>query len=161
MSYTFSHALTDNQSDRSTAPQSFYNRAADYGPSQLDRRQILSVNYVYELPFFRTQSGFLGKALGGWQFSGISSFNAGAPLTVTTAGTDPGGLGFLGTSAAGGRPDLIAKASLIPSARTRLQWFNPLAFSLVPVGVTRPGNSPRGVIVGPGYQKWDASSSPK
>jgi outer membrane receptor protein involved in Fe transport len=159
LSYTFSHALTDNQSDRSTAPQSFYNRAADYGPSQLDRRQILSVNYVYELPFFRTQTGFVGKALGGWQFSGISSFNAGSPFTVTSSGTDPGALGFLGTSASGGRPDLIAKASLIPSARTRLQWFNPLAFALVPTGVTRPGNSPRGVIVGPGYQKWDMTLS--
>jgi len=159
LSYTFSHALTDNQSDRSTAPQSFYDRAADYGPSQLDRRQILSVNYVYELPFFRSQNGFVGKALGGWQFSGISSFNAGSPLTVTSSGIDPGALGFLGTSAAGGRPDVIAKASLIPSARTRLKWFEPNAFTLVPAGVTRPGNSPRGVIVGPGYQKWDMTLS--
>lgn len=109
LSYTFSLALTDNQSDRSTAPQSFYNRAADYGPSQLDRRQILSVNYVYELPFFRTQNGFAGKALGGWQFSGISSFNAGSPFTVTSSGTDPGALGFFGASAAGGRPDSSPK----------------------------------------------------
>ena len=40
-----------------------------------------------------------------------------------------------------------------------MQWFNPLAFALVPTGVTRPGNSPRGVIVGPGYQKWDITLS--
>ena len=159
LSYTFSHALTDNQSDRSTAPQSFYDRAADYGPSQLDRRQILSVNYVYELPFFRNQNGFLGKALGGWQLAGISSFNAGSPFTVTSSGIDPGALGFLGTSAAGGRPDLIAKPSLKPSERTRLKWFETGAFALVPTGVTRPGNSPRGVIVGPGYQKWDMTLS--
>ena len=157
LSYTWSHSLTDNQTDRSTAPQSFYNRAADYGPSQQDRRHILSVNYVYELPFFRNQSGFLGQALGGWQFSGISSFNAGSPLTVTSSGVDPGALGFLGTSASGGRPDLIADPSLIPSGRTRLKWFETGAFSLVPAGITRPGNSPRGVIVGPGYQKWDVT----
>lgn len=159
LSYTFSHALTDNQTDRNSAPQSFYDRAADYGPSQLDRRQILSVNYVYELPFFRSQNGFLGKALGGWQFSGISSFNAGSPFTVTTTGIDPGALGLLGTSAASGRPDVIANPSLKPSVRSRLAWFNPLAFTLVPAGVTRPGNSPRGVIVGPGYQKWDMTLS--
>jgi hypothetical protein len=157
LSYTWSHSLTDNQTDRSTAPQSFYDRAADYGPSQQDRRQVLSVNYVYELPFFRNQSGFLGQALGGWQFSGISSFAAGSPFTVTSSGVDPGALGFLGPSASGGRPDNIADPSLIPSERTRLKWFETGAFALVPAGVTRPGNSPRGVIVGPGYQKWDVT----
>src|SRR5262249_54211213 len=45
LSYTFSRALTDNQTDRSTAPQSLYNRALDYGPTQQDRRNILSINY--------------------------------------------------------------------------------------------------------------------
>lgn len=159
LSYTWSRSLTDNQTDRSSAPQSFYDRGADYGPSQQDRRQILSVNYVYELPFFRNQSGFLGHAFGGWQFAGISSFNAGSPFTVTTSGTDPGALGFLGPSASGGRPDNIADAYLIPSARTRLKWFETGAFALVPAGVTRPGNSPRGVITGPGYQKWDVTLS--
>lgn len=123
---------------RSSAPQSFYNRAADYGPSQLDRRQILSVNYVYELPFFRNQIGFVGKALGGWQFSGITSFAAGSPLTVTTSGVDPGALGFLGSSASGGRPDLIAKPSLIPSGRSRLKWFQIGAFAFAPAGGPAP-----------------------
>jgi len=159
LSYTWSKALTDNQSDRSTAPQSFYDRGADYGPSQLDRRHILSVNYVYELPFFRNQNGFVGKALGGWQLSGISSFNSGAPLTVTTTGIDPGALGLLGTSASSGRPDLIADPELIPSARTRLKWFETGAFALVPAGVTRPGSAGRGVVIGPGYQKWDMTLS--
>jgi len=157
LSYTWSKALTDNQTDRSSAPQSIYNRALDYGPSQLDRRQILSVDYIYELPFFTSQKGFLGHALGGWQLSGISSFNAGSPLTVTTTGVDPGALGLLGSSASSGRPDLIAKASLIPSARTRLKWFETGAFAFAPGG--RPGSSPRGVIVGPGYQKWDMTLS--
>jgi carboxypeptidase family protein/TonB-dependent receptor-like protein len=159
LSYTFSKALTDNQSDRSTAPQDFYNRANDYGPSQLDRRHILSIDYVYELPFFQKQSGWLGKTLGGWQISGITSFASGTPFTVTTSGTDPGALGFLGTSAAGGRPDVVRDPTLLSSLRTRLQWFDPTAFQFVPTGETRPGNSPRGVIYGPGYQKWDMSLS--
>lgn len=156
-SYTWSHSLTDNQSDRSTAPQSFYDRAADYGPSQQDRRQILSINYVYELPFFRSQTGFLGQALGGWQLSGITSFGGGTPFTVTTSGVDPAALGFLGPSASGGRPDVIRNPALTPAERTRLRWFDTQAFELVPAGLTRPGNSPRGVIIGPGYQKWDVT----
>ena len=154
LSYTWSRALTDNQSDRSTAPQSIYNRAADYGPSQLDRRHILSINYVYELPFFRNQSGFVGHALGGWQLSGITGFASGSPFTVTTSGVDPAALGFLlATSPAGGRPDLIANPSLIPSVRSRLKWFETGAFAFAPAG--RAGTGTRGSIVGPGYQKWD------
>ncbi|MFL6212799.1 MAG: TonB-dependent receptor domain-containing protein [Blastocatellia bacterium] len=155
LSYTWSHALTDNQTDRNSAPQSIYDRAADYGPSQLDRRHILSLNYVYMLPFFRNQHGFLGQTLGGWEFSGITSAASGSPFTVTTTGIDPGALGFLGTSPAAGRPDLTGSPTLPRGARTRFQYFNPFAFQLVPAGVTRPGNSPRGIIIGPGYQKWD------
>jgi len=149
--------LTDNQTDRSSAPQSIYNRAADYGPSQLDRRHVLSVNYVYELPFFREQHGLVGHALGGWQLSGITSFASGTPFTPTTSGVDPGALGFLGSSASGGRPDLIANPKLNPSARSRLKWFDPGAFALAPAG--RPGDATRGNIIGPGYQKWDMTLS--
>jgi len=159
MSYTLSKALTDNQTDRSSAPQSFYDRAQDYGPSQLDRRHVLSVDYVYELPFFSKQEGFIRKTLGGWQLSGITSFASGSPLTVTTTGTDPGALGFLGTSAAVGRPDAVRDPNGLSSLRTRFQYFDTGAFQLVPAGVTRPGNSPRGVVLGPGYQKWDVTLS--
>ncbi|MFL6275585.1 MAG: carboxypeptidase regulatory-like domain-containing protein [Blastocatellia bacterium] len=159
LSYTWSKALTDNQTDRSSAPQSLYNRAADYGPSQLDRRHILSINYVYQLPFFRDQKGFLGHVLGGWELSGITSAASGSPLTVTTTGTDPGALGFLGTSPSSGRPDQVANPNQTSAIRTRFQWFNPFAFQLVPAGVTRPGNAPRGVVIGPGYQKWDMTLS--
>jgi hypothetical protein len=157
LSYTWSRALTDNQTDRSSAPQSIYQRSLDYGPTALDRRHILSMNYVYELPFFRQQSGFVGHALGGWQLSGITSFASGSPFTVTSSGVDPGALGLIGNSASSGRPDLIAKPSLIPSARSRLKWFETGAFAFAPAG--RPGSSPRGVIVGPGYQKWDMTLS--
>jgi len=136
-----------------------YDRAADYGPSQLDRRHVLSLNYVYELPFFSKQEGFIGKTLGGWQLSGITSFASGSPLTVTTTGTDPGALGLLGTSAASGRPDVISNPNLLGNLRSRLRYFDPAAFQLVPAGVTRPGNAPRGVVLGPGYQKWDLTLS--
>jgi hypothetical protein len=154
LSYTWSHALTDNQTDRSSAPQSLYDRASEYGPSQLDRRHILSVNYVYMLPFFRNQKGFLGHALGGWEFSGITSAASGTPFTVTTSGVDPGALGLLlATSPASGRPDLTGFPTLPRGARTRFAYFNTLAFQLAPAG--RPGTAPRGIVIGPGYQKWD------
>jgi hypothetical protein len=157
LSYTWSHALTDAQTDRSSSPQSFYQRSQDYGPSQFDRRHILSMNYVYGLPFFKNQEGMLGQVLGGWQVSGIISIGSGLPQTITTTGTDPGAVGFLGTSASAGRPDLVGDPNLFSKIRTRLKWFDTSAFALVPAGVTRIGNSPRGAFSGPGYQRWDVT----
>jgi hypothetical protein len=159
IAYTWSKALTDNQTDRSSAPQSFYDRAADYGPAQLDRRHVFSLDYVYALPFFKNQKGIVGQALGGWQLSGITSVATGTPLTITTTGVDPAALGLLGTSASSGRPDLVGRAQLIGGIQTRLRWFNTEAFALVPAGQNRIGSAARGALYGPGYQRWDMTLS--
>ena len=65
--YTFSRALTNNQSDRSTAPQNTYNIAGEYGRSALDRTNILTLNGVWDLPFFHDQKGLVGRLIGGWE----------------------------------------------------------------------------------------------
>jgi hypothetical protein len=70
-SYTWSKNLTDNQNDRSASPQNTYDISADKARAALDRRHIISINYIYELPWFDKQKGFVGKVLGGWQLSGI------------------------------------------------------------------------------------------
>jgi hypothetical protein len=155
-SYTWSHNLTDNQSDRSNAPQNPYDIHSEHSSASLDRRHILTINYVYELPFFREQSGVIGHILGGWQLSGITSYSSGQPLTVTTSGIDPAALGFLGSSASGARPDMIADPNS-GAPHTISQWFNTAAFAEVPAGVTRPGDAGRGVVLGPGYGRWDFS----
>jgi hypothetical protein len=159
VAYTYSRNLTDNQTDRNTAPQNPYNLAADYGPAQFDRPHVFTVNYVYELPFYRDQKGLTGRLLGGWQLSGITTYSSGVPLTVSTSGVDPGGLGFLGPSASGPRPDMIADPNLPDGQRTFTKWFNTAAFVEVPVGVIRPGNSSRGAIRGPGFGRWDLAVS--
>ncbi len=155
INYTWSRSLTNNQTDRSTAPQNVYDLNAEYGRSALDRKHILTADFVYELPFLRNQSGFVGRTLGGWEVSGIVSMNAGLPYTATTFAVDPGGLGFLGASAAGGRPDMIGNPNSGAGRKTLTHWFNTSAFALVPAGQYRPGNERRGTINGPGYQRWD------
>ena len=157
IAYTWARGMTDNQTDRSSAAQNFYDRhGGEYGPSQVDRRHVLTANYVYELPWMKDQRGSVGRLLGGWQISGITTFSTGLPLTVTTSGVDPGGLGIMGTSAASARPDLVGDPNT-GGARTLLQWFNTAAFANVPAGVYRPGNEGRGVVRGPGYARWDFS----
>lgn len=157
LAYTWSKNLTDAGSDRSDAPQNTYNwKHGEYGRASLDRRHILTFNYVYELPFYREQKGFAGHVLGGWQISGITQVGSGTPSRPATTGVDPGGLGILGTSAAGPRPDWVCNPNE-NAPHTVAQWFNTACFADVPAGEVRPGNSGRYIINGPGFQRWDFS----
>jgi hypothetical protein len=160
VSYTWSKNLTDNQTDRSTAAQNLYNfNEGEYGRAQYDRTHVFNANFVYMLPFFRAQQGFVGHVLGGWELSGIISYYTGLPMTVTTSNVDPAGLGILGSSAAGPRPDLVAGCNPNNYPHTRFAWINPACFAQVPAGVHRPGDAGRGIIQGPGYEGWNLSAS--
>ena len=44
------------------------------GRSNLSQPQNLTINYVYELPFFHNSKGFAHAILGGWEWSGIAVF---------------------------------------------------------------------------------------
>jgi hypothetical protein len=167
VNYTFSKGLTTAQTDRSSAPQNVYCIHCDYGPSQLDRRHIFNANYVYELPWFSTQQGVIGHILGGWQTSGIATLYTGLPLTVTSSGVDPAGQGYNNpSSSVSGRPDLIGNPQGFEGTDFRNgfspTWFNTAAFANVcpSSGVcadSRPGTSPRGVVYGPGFVRFDMS----
>jgi hypothetical protein len=157
-SYTWSKVMTDNSSDRGYAPQNFYNRAADYARATFDRTQVLTVSYMYALPLARASKGVVAAVAKGWQLTGIASFNSGLPLLVTTSGTDPAGLGIIGSSTANSnnRPDMIANPNA-NAPHTVAQWFNTKAFATVPAGQYRPGNAPAVSVQGPGFQRWDVS----
>jgi hypothetical protein len=170
IAYTYSKVLTDNSSDRSNAPQNSYNwHEGEYGRASFDRTQVFVANYVYTLPFFATGRNLMHSTLGGWEFSGIVSAYTGQPLTVTTSGVDPAGLGMaISASAASARPDQICNPN-IGAAHTYAgntaagaaaggpSWFNTACFAAVPQGTVRPGNAGRYTVQGPGYFNWDAS----
>ncbi|HEY0427609.1 MAG TPA: carboxypeptidase regulatory-like domain-containing protein [Pyrinomonadaceae bacterium] len=159
MAYTWSKNLTDNQTDRSTAPQNSFDIHSDYGRATLDRRHIFTMNYIYEIPYFTKQEGFIGKVLGGWQASGIVVFNTGLPFTVTTSNYDPAGLGFIPAAIAGGRPNITCNPNQ-GGAGTQQQFFNTACFTLNPLTTATnlsntPGSSPRGIIEGPNLFRVD------
>ena len=70
--------------------QNSFNLRADRARSTFDRPHRLTTNFVYELPWFRDQKGFVGHVLGGWQFNGFLTFQSGAPFTPLN-GADPTG----------------------------------------------------------------------
>jgi hypothetical protein len=158
VAYTWSHALTNNQTDRSTAPQNSYNFQGDYGPMQQDRRHVITGNYVYYLPWFADQKGLAGHILGGWELSGIITAQSGVPLTIGTASTtnDFAGQGCRGPSPCAVRPDQIGDPNA-NAPHTFAKWFDTSVFVNPPAGQYRPGNSRRGTILGPGLWRVDFS----
>ncbi|MEJ7578501.1 MAG: carboxypeptidase regulatory-like domain-containing protein [Pyrinomonadaceae bacterium] len=55
------------------------------GLSRFDSRHRFTLFSTYELPFFRTQEGFVGQALGGWNVSMVMKLASGTPFTVTNS----------------------------------------------------------------------------
>jgi hypothetical protein len=163
LAYTWSKNLTDNQTDRSTAPQNSYNNHGDYGRATLDRRHVLTISYIYELPFYRGQHDFAGKLLGGWQVSGLALYRTGIPFTPTTSSFDPAGLGFVPALVAGGRPNVLCDPNT-NAPHTIQQYFNTACFSANPTVTTTGvsnviGNAGRGTIDGPTTTRFDFTLS--
>ena len=80
--------IFNNSASEIAVAQDPYDRRSERGRSSYDRPLRLSVNTVYELPFFREQQGFVGHLLGGWQMNASLAFQSGAPFSVLN-GSDP------------------------------------------------------------------------
>jgi Carboxypeptidase regulatory-like domain len=171
IAYTYAINRTDNQTDRSTAPQNSYDIRADYGRAALDRRHVITGNFIYELPFFNKGHGLLRTALGGWQVQGIVTYQTGLPLTVTTSNFDNAGLGLIPALIAGSRPDTLCDPNA-NAPHTQLQWIQPVFMPgstsilnpnrcfnpnpAVNIGLTNTvGNTGRGTVFGPSTKRID------
>jgi len=80
--YTWSHMI-----DNSTSAYQFTSIDENYdmnrwkATSDLNRAQVLMLNYIYALPFFKhSTNAFAKQALGGWQISGITAMFTGEPV---------------------------------------------------------------------------------
>ena len=62
------------------------------GPSLFDRTQRATFTYVYEFPFMREQKNIVGRIIGGWQVSGVTTFESGVPYSIFN-GLDSDGIG--------------------------------------------------------------------
>ena len=171
VSYTWSHGLTTDPADRSTGgaalPQVTGDFRGNYGPTIADRRHVLTANFVYDLPFYRAQQGFAGHVLGGWEISGVQTFQTGLPLTAVlgngACGTgnpncnDPTGSGcLLGASPLGCRPNQVSDPNA-GAPHTYGAWFNASAFANPSATQTTETTERPGAIRGPGFWRTDLS----
>jgi hypothetical protein len=169
LNYTFSRFIdsaseTFNPSNAEVAvSQDSFDLDAEKSRSAFDRPHRLSGNFVYELPWFRSQQGALGRVLGGFQVNSFFTLQSGTPFTVLN-GSDPAGAlnGISGLVGDAIRPNLIATQDLsgltpreiralcgtpITGQPTNLQNGNrcPNLFRLLEPG-ERVGNSPRNLL---------------
>ncbi len=86
----------DNGSDKRNVLWNTYDDTNYWGDSSFDRRHVLSVYYIYDLPFWRDQDTLMKNLLGGWQISGSSFFRTGTPFSITRT-NDIAGVGEAAT----------------------------------------------------------------
>ena len=173
LNYTWSKNLTD-ASENFRGAQNTYNLKGDWGSSVFDHRHIFSGSYVYFLPFYRRQQGFVGHVLGGWELSGIVYLTSGKHYdpSMNSCRGDFAGIGLCGNTWSGDRPDWISDPN-IGAPHTVDEWFNTAAFVIPGCPASdpkcelsggeptnpplRPGDARRGSIIGPHDYRWDAS----
>jgi hypothetical protein len=164
VAYTWSHAIDNagSQYDRQTLDE--HNLFRWRGNSSLDRRHMLILNYVYDLPFFKNAAGWLKNAFGGWQVSGITTFMTGTPLNIGC------GLSGLESGVGGGvKCNTVGEQSGKSTVQhgvygPTVQWFNVNAFTQPTLDQLYADNQPgmfgyggRNTIIGPGRNNWDLS----
>lgn len=107
--YTWSHCIDNSSGLRSNTR--YNNPSADRGNCDQDIRHRNVLSYIYELPFYKSQNGFAGKVLGGWQLSGVTVLETGIPFNIT----EPTDRSLSG--AGSDRPDVVGTG--------QLQFFDP------------------------------------
>jgi hypothetical protein len=84
--FTWGRALGTGNQDQATSEYTVVNpynvRQSMYGPQYFDYKFTYTQTFLWMEPFFRSQKGILGHALGGWRLAPIFTARSGAPQTV-------------------------------------------------------------------------------
>jgi hypothetical protein len=89
--FTWSKALGTGavvQASSQITPDDSFNPNLMYGRQAFDRKYVYTMFLVYQPPFFKGQSGIVGRALGGWTFSTVFAAGSGQPIEVSTTNGD-------------------------------------------------------------------------
>ncbi len=155
MAYTWSKDLTTAAGDTSFVRPDQYTRYADYGPSSNDRRYNFALNYVYSLPDLKGSSHLLRGAFGGWQISGFTRFESGAPFGVGYSITGVNQQNITGSPTEPARVRILGNPYLNTSGGP-YNRINAAAFAAPLVG-SLGLDSGVNYLTGPGLNDWDIS----
>jgi hypothetical protein len=132
--------------------------AHNYAPSLFDARHRFVISYYWDLPI-RKFAGFAGKALNGWAVSGITTYQTGFPIRITSSADNE-----LMNSADfeyPGEPDQLTRFGWQSPQKNGNYYFNPQIFTedttVDPSLLGRVGTAPRTICCGPGISETDIS----
>jgi hypothetical protein len=152
--YTYSHEVDITSQDDATIANPF-NIKYDKGSGIFDRRQILSMNYIYKLPIFKA-AGLTHSVLGGWEVAGTIIDETGVPtIPSQSLNYDTVGLGGGYTN----RPNVSGKVKKLGHINSA---FDTSGFSFpTPAWAGGPnqgfGSSGRDAIPGPNRVNFTTS----
>lgn len=162
--YTLSKSMDNSSNYRDIVPDT-YNTSNLWGPSEYDARHMALINFLYDLPFFKSPTNLAGKLLGGWQVSVALQFQTGSPCgvgaNVDYAGVSSNDLGSFGCGSEGqfwvmnGSPSgsgAFAGPAGNSSTPQSLRYFNTTVFSPPAAGTFNLQPGVRDSIYGPGFQ---------
>ena len=156
VSYTFGKAM-DSGSDVQVGqlPVDARDLDLEWAYSDFDVRHRLVVNWLWELPFFRNDTGVKGALLGGWQINGITQLQSGFPFNVFTNASYPTG-DYNGDGVGTDRPNLPSFGLELPNSSQDAYMTGLFTAADFP----RPdviGTLPRNAYRGPGFASTDLS----
>jgi hypothetical protein len=160
--YTYSKSMDDKSAAAGVGGTNAFaghmdehNTRLDYGRSDFDVPHRFVTSAVYQLPFGRgkkygnSMNKAADLALGGWQVTGITTFQKGFAFSVLANDS----FGLLTTFTQ--RANLVSGCNPNSGFHKGInEWFNTACFVQPLVG--QFGNSGRNIIRGPGINNWDA-----
>ena len=160
--YTLSKCKDDGSAQRDVIPDA-YDAKFLYGPCNQDTRNIVVINWIYQLPFFNKTSNRALKAVaGGWQITGVTQFQTGTPFSVQTnddfAGIGPGSgnnIQYFWKYANLGKSDYPKQFATGGNAADPAQYLTVAGLFTAPAAGTMVKDSLRNAFYNPGFQNWN------
>jgi hypothetical protein len=172
--------MTYSDADQGAVSTFVSRREFDYGEATYDRTHVFAANYLWAVPTPHFGNRLVRGVTGGWQISGITRYQSGAPLSLSVSlktgcsiasapcaatttnnfGTDITGGGDAWRAVMSGNPVLAS------DQRGVAQWFNTSVFSPPALAqqvtdmagvlnVLARGNTPKTFARGPGIANTD------
>ena len=147
-SYTFSKSFDEASSFENVLNPLDIRRS--YALSLFDSRNRLVFSYVWELPIPK-KHGLAGKIANGWAVSGITTFQSGFPIRITSS--DDLELMNSFDFEYPGEPNIVKPFRTINPRGPNNLFFDPSTFQPQALGTI--GGAPRSVCCGPGINNFD------
>jgi hypothetical protein len=146
--YTWSKSFDEASSFENVLDPLDFHRS--YSLSLFDARNRLVYSYIWQLPI-PVKHGLTGKILNGWAVSGITTFQTGFPIRITSS--DDLELMNSYDFEYPGEPNIVKSFRTINPRGQYNLFFDPSIFQPQALGTI--GSAPRSVCCGPGINNFD------